>query len=73
MRLSRRTLALTVGMSILTVLTCLVAFMRVPYVTMRPGPVFDTLGEIDGTSMITFADDVRTYPTDGRLDFTTDE
>ncbi len=71
MRLSRRTLTLTVGMSILVVLTCVVAFARVPYVTMRPGPVFDTLGEIDGTAMITFGDDVRTYPTEGRLDFTT--
>lgn len=71
MRLSRRTLTLIVAMSILTVLTCLVAFARVPYVTMRPGPVFNTLGEIDGTAMITFGDDVRTYPTDGRLNFTT--
>lgn len=71
MRLSRRTLTLSVGLSLLTVLTCLVAFLPVPYVTMRPGPVFDTLGKIDGTRMITFGDDVRTYPTDGRLDFTT--
>jgi len=71
MRLSRRTLTLAVGLSVLTVLTCLVAFLPVPYVTMKPGPVFNTLGEIDGTPMITFGDDVRTYPTDGRLDFTT--
>lgn len=71
LRLSRRTLTLSVGLSIVTVLTCLVAFLPVPFVTMRPGPVFNTLGELDGTPMLTFGDDVRTYPTDGRLDFTT--
>jgi PDZ domain-containing protein len=71
MRLSRRTLTLAVGLSFLTVLTCLVAFLPVPYATMKPGPVFNTLGELDGTPMLTFGDDVRTYPTDGRLDFTT--
>lgn len=71
MRLSRRTLSLTVGLSILTVLTCLVAFVPVPYVTMRPGPVFDTLGQIDDVEMITFGEGVKTYPTEGRLDFTT--
>ncbi|MCL3838873.1 YlbL family protein [Aeromicrobium duanguangcaii] len=71
MRLSRRTLTLTVGLSFLTVLTCLVAFLPVPYVTMRPGPVFNTLGDLDGTPMLTFGKGVRTYPTDGRLDFTT--
>lgn len=71
LRLSRRTLTLSVGLSVVTVLTCLVAFLPVPFVTMRPGPVFNTLGELDGTPMLTFGDDVRTYPTDGRLDFTT--
>lgn len=71
LRLSRRTLTLSVGLSFIVVLTCLVAFLPVPYVTMRPGPVFNTLGELDGTAMLTFGDDVRTYPTDGRLDFTT--
>ncbi|MTB89000.1 PDZ domain-containing protein [Aeromicrobium senzhongii] len=71
MRLSRRTLTLSVGLALLTVLTCLVAFLPVPYVTMRPGPVFNTLGDLDGRPMLTFGKGVRTYPTDGRLDFTT--
>ncbi len=71
MRLSPRVLTLSVGLTIATVLGCLVAFLPVPYVTMKPGPVFDTLGEVDGTAMITFGDGVRTYPTEGRLDFTT--
>ena len=52
-------------------LLCVAYLVPVPYVTMRPGPAFDTLGEIDGTPMFTFADDVTTYETDGALDFTT--
>lgn len=71
MRLSRRTLTLSVGLFSVVVLTCLVAFVPVPYVTMKPGPVFNTLGKVDGTAMITFGEGVRTYPTDGQLDFTT--
>lgn len=71
MRLSRRAKTLTAGLSVLTVLTCLVGFLPVPYVTMKPGPVFNTLGDVDGTPMITYGEGVRTYPTDGRLDFTT--
>lgn len=71
LRLGRRHLTLTVGVSAIVVLTCLVSFVPVPYVTMRPGPVFDTLGSIDDEPMLTFGDGVRTYPTTGRLDFTT--
>ncbi len=71
LRLSRRNLTLTVSVSILVLLTCLLSFLPVPYVTMRPGPVFNTLGEIGGEPMLTFGDDVKTYPTDGQLDFTT--
>lgn len=71
LRLSRRNLTLTVAVSLIVGLACLVAFLPVPYVTMRPGPVFDTLGTIDGEPMLTFGDGVRTYPTEGRLDFTT--
>jgi len=71
MQLSRRTLTLSISFSLLIVLVCAVAFMSVPYVTMRPGPVFNTLGTIGDEPMLTFGDDVRTYPTEGRLDFTT--
>lgn len=55
----------------LLVLSCVAALVPVPYVTMRPGPAFDTLGEFDGKPMFTFGKDVKTYPTSGSLDFTT--
>ncbi len=55
----------------LIALSCVALIVPVPYVTMRPGPAFDTLGEFDGKPMFTFDKDVKTYPTDGSLDFTT--
>jgi len=53
------------------VLTCVAFLVPVPYVTMRPGPVFNTLGDFDGSPMFTFGDDVKVYETSGTLDFTT--
>jgi PDZ domain-containing protein len=55
----------------LIVLTCVAYIIPMPYVTMRPGPAFDTLGTFDSQQMFTFGDGVRTYPTTGSLDFTT--
>lgn len=55
----------------LMVLTCLAFLLPVPYVTMRPGPAFNTLGDFEGKPMFTFDKDVKTYPTSGSLDFTT--
>jgi len=58
------------ALSLLT-LTMVAFLVPVPYVTMRPGPIFDTLGTFDGKQMFTFDKDVKTYPTSGTLDFTT--
>ncbi|KQY60759.1 hypothetical protein ASD11_10295 [Aeromicrobium sp. Root495] len=55
----------------LVALTCVAFLVPVPYVTLRPGPVFDTLGDFDGKPMFTFGKGVKTYKTDGSLDFTT--
>jgi len=55
----------------LIVLTCVAYIVPMPYVTMRPGPVFDTLGKFDNQQTFTFGDGVKTYPTTGSLDFTT--
>src|SRR4051812_21481906 len=52
-------------------LSCVALLVPVPYVTMRPGPAFDTLGEFEGKPMFTFDKSVKTYSTDGTLDFTT--
>lgn len=55
----------------LIVLTCAAYIIPTPYVTMRPGPAFDTLGKFDNQQMFTFGKGVKTYPTTGSLDFTT--
>ena len=70
-RTGRRYATLVVAGVALVALTCVAFLVPVPYVTMRPGPAFDTLGEIGGEPMFTFGDDVKTYPTSGTLDFTT--
>lgn len=55
----------------IVVLSCLAFLIPVPYVTMKPGPAFNTLGEFDGKPMFSFGKDIKTYPTSGTLDFTT--
>lgn len=70
--LSRRYVTLVVATVSLIVLTCVAFLIPVPYVTQKPGPVFDTLGKpFDGQPLLTFGDDVKTYPTSGSLNFTT--
>jgi PDZ domain-containing protein len=70
-RLGRRyTTMLVAGVSVVA-LTCVAFLLPAPYVTMRPGPAFDTFGEIGGRQMFTFGRGVKTYPVDGSLDFTT--
>lgn len=70
-RLGRRHATLVAAGVALLGLTCVAFLVPVPYVTMRPGPAFDTFGEIDGKQMFTFGEDVETFETDGSLDFTT--
>ncbi|MCE0486326.1 YlbL family protein [Ornithinimicrobium sediminis] len=48
----------------------LLNLVEVPKVIYRPGPVYDTLGEVDGRPVVSI-EDVETFPTTGRLDFTT--
>lgn len=42
----------------------------VPFVTRSPGPVFDVLGDIDGTPVLEIKG-AKSFPTSGRLDMTT--
>lgn len=70
-RLGRRYATLLVAGVSLVALTCVAFLLPAPYVTMRPGPAFDTFGEIGGEKMFTFGEGVKTYPVDGALDFTT--
>lgn len=70
MKPSRRVITLVTAIVGLVLLGGSALTLSVPYVTMAPGPTFDTLGKIDDTPMFTYGDDVTTYPTKGRLDFT---
>ena len=69
--MSRRYTTMVVAALALVALSCVAFLVPVPYVTLRPGPVFNTLGEFNDKPMIAFGDDVTTYPTSGTLDFTT--
>ncbi len=71
LRPSRRYLTMVVASLSLIVLTCVAFLVPVPYVMMRPGPAFNTLGEFNDKPMFTFGKDVKTYKTNGALDFTT--
>ena len=68
---SRRYLTMVVASLSVIALTCVAFLVPVPYVTMKPGPAFDTLGDFNDEPMFTFEKGVKTYPTDGSLDFTT--
>lgn len=70
--MSRRYLTLVVATVSLIALSCVAFMLPVPYVTQKPGPVFDTLGTpFDDQPLLTFGDDVKTYKTAGSLNFTT--
>lgn len=69
-RMTRRTLTLVSAGLLLVALICVAALRPVPYVTMRPGPVQDTLAKIDGRDIVAIGDQ-KVYPTKGQLDLTT--
>lgn len=69
--MSRRNLTLFVASAAALILVCVAALIPVPYVTMKPGPTFDTLGKVEDKPVFEFGGDVRTYDTDGSLRFTT--
>lgn len=52
------------------VLVIVAALAPTPYVLERPGPTFETTGEIEGKQIMSI-DGVQTYPTETQLDFTT--
>jgi Lon-like protease len=45
-------------------------FIPVPYVMTAPGPVFNTIGEVNEIELISISG-TQTYPTEGELDMTT--
>ncbi len=58
--------------SVLCAFVCLVAavLIPVPYLNLSPGPLYNTIGESDGTQLIQISGH-PTFPTSGELDLTT--
>ncbi|WP_298178004.1 PDZ domain-containing protein [Saccharomonospora sp.] len=69
-RLSRRGWTMVASGVLVLTFAVLGAFVRVPYVALGPGPTYDTLGDVDGTEVVS-VDGTRTYDTDGELRMTT--
>jgi len=67
---NRRILTLIVALVPIVVFGVLLAVVTVPYVSLGPGPAFDTLGEVDGKQVVDIKG-TQTHPTSGRLDMTT--
>ena len=65
-----RSATLAVGITLLGLLLLAAYLLPVPYVRLRPGPVFNALGEIGGNPVVS-VEGARTYPTDGSLSVTT--
>ncbi|MGC3021544.1 MULTISPECIES: YlbL family protein [unclassified Brevibacterium] len=67
----RQTPRLATTSGVLTyVFIALAVLLPVPYMLQLPGPVFNTLGDYQGDSMISVSG-AKTYPTDGRIDMLT--
>jgi Lon-like protease len=67
---NRRILTLIVALVPIVVFGVLLAVVTVPYVSLGPGPAFDTLGEVDGKQVVDIKG-TQTHPTSGHLDMTT--
>ncbi|HVQ17882.1 MAG TPA: PDZ domain-containing protein [Actinomycetes bacterium] len=65
-----RTFALVFGGVLLVALVVIAYLLPVPYVRLRPGPVFNALGDVNGKPVIT-VEGAQTYDTTGSLDVTT--
>ncbi|HEV7852517.1 MAG TPA: PDZ domain-containing protein [Mycobacterium sp.] len=68
--MNRRISTLLVAMAPIVAFGVLLALVTVPYVSLGPGPTFDTLGEIDGKEVV----DIKgadVHPTTGHLNMTT--
>lgn len=68
--MNRRILTLVVALVPIVAFGVLLAVVTVPFVSLGPGPAFDTLGEIDGKQVVDIKG-TKTHPTSGHLDMTT--
>ncbi len=67
---NRRILTLMVALVPIVVFGVLLAVVTVPFVSLGPGPTFDTLGEVDGKQVVAIKG-TQTKPTTGHLNMTT--
>jgi PDZ domain-containing protein len=67
---NRRILTLMVALVPIVAFGVLLAVVTVPYVSLGPGPTFDTLGEFDGKQVVDIQG-AETHPTSGHLNMTT--
>jgi PDZ domain-containing protein len=67
---NRRILTLVVALVPIVVFGVLLAVVTVPFVSLGPGPTFDTLGEVDGKQVVQI-EGTQTHPTTGHLNMTT--
>jgi Lon-like protease len=67
---NRRILTLIVALVPIVAFGVLLAVVTVPFVSLGPGPTFDTLGEVDGKEVVAISG-TSTHPTTGHLNMTT--
>jgi Lon-like protease len=67
---NRRISTLVVALVPIVAFGLLLAAVTVPFVSVGPGPIFDTLGEVDGKQVVDIQG-TQTHPTTGRLSMTT--
>ncbi|WP_245613797.1 YlbL family protein [Knoellia sinensis] len=67
---SRRSSGLLTFLFLTIVLSAAISFIPLPYVVLQPGPITNTLGELDGKPIIEVKG-ATAYPAKGTLDFTT--
>jgi PDZ domain-containing protein len=67
---NRRILTLLTALVPIVVFGVLLAVVTVPFVSLGPGPTFDTLGEVDGKQVVAI-NGTATHPTAGHLNMTT--
>lgn len=67
---NRRILTLLVALVPILMFGALVSVVTVPYVSLGPGPTFNTLGEVDGEEVVDI-EGTDVYPTSGHLNMTT--
>lgn len=68
--LTRRGWTLVTSFVIVAVLALVGGFVKIPYVSLGPGPTYDTLGSVNG-QVIVEVDGIKTYKTSGQLRMTT--